>query len=285
MKATLKSFNYLSVINNPHHRHLHNSTILSSLNSVFRFFRSNHLFSTQCGSLMEVCKAVFSQGSNACDRVAIKADGMSYSYAQLTSSALTISQLFHNENGGETRKYGSLQGARVGIVAKPSAEFVAGVLGTWFSGGVAVPLALSYPEAELLYVMSNSDISVLLSTEDHSETMKTIAAKSNARFLLIPPLLNSTSETVTNNQFQDDSFQEDGKLLDDPALIVYTSGYNCTHLSLQWLWEYTSADHFLHCLPLHHVHAFLTLYLLLFTLGLRLSFYPNLVLVESAQMA
>ena len=41
-------------------------------------------------------------------------------------------------------------------MAKPSAEFVAGVLGTWFSGSVAVPLALSYPEAELLYVMSNS---------------------------------------------------------------------------------------------------------------------------------
>ena len=41
-------------------------------------------------------------------------------------------------------------------MAKPSAEFVAGVLGTWFSGGVAVPLALSYPEAELLYVMNNS---------------------------------------------------------------------------------------------------------------------------------
>ena len=41
-------------------------------------------------------------------------------------------------------------------MAKPSAEFVAGVLGTWFSGGVAVPLALSYPEAELLYVMTNS---------------------------------------------------------------------------------------------------------------------------------
>jgi len=41
-------------------------------------------------------------------------------------------------------------------VAKPSAEFVAGVLGTWFSGGVAVPLALSYPEAELLHVMNDS---------------------------------------------------------------------------------------------------------------------------------
>jgi acyl-CoA synthetase (AMP-forming)/AMP-acid ligase II len=53
-------------------------------------------------------------------------------------------------------RQGHLGGARVGIVAKPSAEFVAGILGTWFSGGVAVPLALSYPEAELLHVMNDS---------------------------------------------------------------------------------------------------------------------------------
>lgn len=54
------------------------------------------------------------------------------------------------------KENGHLGGARIGIVAKPSAEFVAGILGTWFSGGVAVPLALSYPEAELLHVMNDS---------------------------------------------------------------------------------------------------------------------------------
>ena len=54
------------------------------------------------------------------------------------------------------RGHGHLGGARIGIVAKPSAEFVAGILGTWLSGGVAVPLALSYPEAELLHVMTDS---------------------------------------------------------------------------------------------------------------------------------
>jgi malonyl-CoA/methylmalonyl-CoA synthetase len=169
---------------------------------------------------MEVFKAAFSEASNSCDRIAIKADGKSYSYGQLTSSALRISKLFLKDdttNGGqETKKYegfGSLKGARIGIVAKPSAEFVAGVLGTWFSGGVAVPLALSYPEAELLHVMNDSDISLLLSTEDHSETMKTIAAKSGARFHLIPPVVNSTSETVACNQFQDDSFEAEGKFL------------------------------------------------------------------------
>lgn len=59
---------------------------------------------------------------------------------------------------------GFLHGARVGIVAKPSPEFVAGVFGTWLSGGVAVPLALSYPEAELLHVMNDSVCSKLTST-------------------------------------------------------------------------------------------------------------------------
>ena len=54
---------------------------------------------------------------------------------------------------------------------------------------------------------------MLLSTEDHSETMKTIAAKSDARFLLIPPVVNSTTETVTRNQFQEGSFEGDRKLL------------------------------------------------------------------------
>lgn len=56
----------------------------------------------------------------------------------------------------EHSEKGHLGGARIGIVAKPSVEFVAGILGTWLSGGVAVPLALSYPEAELLHVMNDS---------------------------------------------------------------------------------------------------------------------------------
>lgn len=47
---------------------------------------------------MEVFKAVLSEGSNACDRIAIKADEKSYSYGQLTSSALTISKLFCRED-------------------------------------------------------------------------------------------------------------------------------------------------------------------------------------------
>lgn len=66
---------------------------------------------------------------------------------------------------------------------------------------------------------------MLLSTEDHSETMKTIAAKSDARFLLIPSVLNSTSENVTRNQFQDDSFEGDGKLLGKILNVLVTMNH------------------------------------------------------------
>lgn len=109
--------------------------------------------------------------------VAIRADQKSYSYNQLISSAQKLSNLLV-----ENDVKGNLRGARIRVVAKPSAEFVAGILATWFSGGVAVPLALSYPEVELLYVMNNSDVSAILSTEDHSELMQNIANKTSSWF-------------------------------------------------------------------------------------------------------
>lgn len=51
---------------------------------------------------------------------------------------------------------GHFGGSRIGNTAKPSALFVAAMIGTWLTGGVTVPLALSYPEAELLHVLNDS---------------------------------------------------------------------------------------------------------------------------------
>ncbi|XP_064951975.1 probable CoA ligase CCL8 isoform X1 [Musa acuminata AAA Group] len=173
-----------------------------------------------------------------------------------------------------------LHGARVGIVAKPSAEFVGAILGTWLRGGVAVPLAISYPESELLHVMNDSDVSMILSTPEHQETMENVAAKCSAKVSLIPTVTSMPS----NNMFSEHSGEEAIGLVvelireiedscmikgDDPALILYTSGTTGkpkgvvhTHKSiiaqvqiLSEAWEYTNNDQFLHCLPLHHVHG------------------------------
>ncbi|KAK1313231.1 Malonate--CoA ligase [Acorus calamus] len=220
---------------------------------------SSSVFKTCCGcfsgpsshTFMDVFKEICKCSSRSLVSVAIRNEQKSYTHAQLLHSALKISDLLCG-NGKETmleesikessspsvygiRKAGCLNGARVGIVAKPSAEFVAGLLGTWFSGGVAVPLALSYPEAELYHVMNDSDVSVLLSTEDHRELMENVAAKCAARFSLIPAIPNisvkmsehENSTTRNGNsvahlgeETEDYKMAED----DDPALIIYTSG-------------------------------------------------------------
>lgn len=221
---------------------------------------------------MEAVKAIAGHGSTSHQNIALKADDKSYAYNHLVSSASKISLLLstHNQKTvDEPKENKNLNGARIGIVAKPSAEFVAGVLAIWLSGGVAVPLALSYPEAELLHVMTDSDVSMILSTEDHKELMQQVADKTSAQFSLIPNVPSITSQAVDNGVHQKEILFENKVKDDNPALILYTSGTTGkpkgvvhTHSSilaqvktLSTAWEYTSNDRFLHCLPLHHVHG------------------------------
>lgn len=273
--------------------------------------RSRLFCSLNSGSFMEVVKEVAKQGSAAHDGVAIRANNKSYTYKQLISAASRISTLLRGsdlnaiEEAGKhvthsapikgARGQGNLGGARIGIVAKPSAEFVAGMLGTWLSGGVAVPLALSYPEAELLHVMTDSDISMILSTEDHQELMQSIAAKTAAQFSLIPHVPCSHSEESGIDHPQAGEIDADWILHntenanENPALIIYTSGTTGkpkgvvhTHKSisaqvqtLAKAWGYTSADQFLHCLPLHHVHGLFNALLAPIYAGSTVEFIPK----------
>ncbi|XVF86646.1 hypothetical protein PTKIN_Ptkin18bG0059100 [Pterospermum kingtungense] len=198
-------------------------------NTLLDVFDLVHLVAagSESGTFMEVIKAAWR--SSAADSIAIRADQKSYTYTQLLSSAINISRLLSSTNSkitaGGITGHGNLGGARIGIVAKPSAEFVAGMLGIWINGGVSVPLALSYPEAELLHVMNDSDISVVLSTEDYSETMQNIATRTAAHFSLIPPVSSILSPPNSTDKSQIGEMGADGSLIDEnPALIVYTSG-------------------------------------------------------------
>ncbi|RDX88379.1 Malonate--CoA ligase, partial [Mucuna pruriens] len=144
------------------------------------------------------------------------------------------------------------------------------------------------------------DISTILSTEDHSELMQSVANKSSSQFFHLPPVLNNSSEKSRDEHSQNgeidavriflDNIGKSSKEItesfasilltvlslffisigigEDAAVILYTSGTTGkpkgvvhTHKSiisqvqtLTKAWEYTSADQFLHCLPLHHIH-------------------------------
>lgn len=244
---------------------------------------------------MELVKAIASKESATPQSIALRSEQNSYTYLQLITSAWKISNLLTSANLRNVdglRGNENLEGPRIGIVAKPCAEFVAGILGTWLSGGVAVPLALSYPEAELLHVMNDSDISMILSTEDHQEHLKNVAAKTAAQLSLIPPVVSESESHNAENNVQrsflgTDNYIDTGD--EDPALVIYTSGTTGkpkgvvhTHRSIlaqvQMLanaWEYSQTDHFLHCLPLHHVHGLFNALLAPLYAGSSVEFMPK----------
>ncbi|XP_073115242.1 probable CoA ligase CCL8 isoform X1 [Elaeis guineensis] len=244
-------------------------------------------------TFMEVLKAVLKQASATNERVAIRAEQKSYSYLQLGASALNVSNLLRNKDVKGTDGMRYLDGAQVGIVAKPSAEFVAGILGTWLCGGVAVPLALSYPEAELLHVMNDSDISMILSTQEHQQLLENVASKCSAHLSLIPAVtsMEQSGSTADNLVAKLIGEIEDSRVAegDDPALILYTSGTTGkpkgvvhTHKSiisqvqiLTEAWEYTCSDQLLHCLPLHHVHGLFNALLAPLYAGAVVEFMPK----------
>ncbi|XP_042052512.1 probable CoA ligase CCL8 [Salvia splendens] len=272
-------------------RFLHSLTSMSIKVPNFSTSQTRLLSSvTHKSIVMELANKVSHRGSTSPDSIAIRSDKKCHTYRQLVEAAKNISKILSaadlkTVNG--PGKNNHLAGARIGIVAKPSPEFVAGVLGTWFSGGVAVPLALSYPEAELLHVMNDADITMILSTEDHHELMKAVAAKTSSQLSLLTPV-SSTGDDHNNSQETEVS-QPQAISGDDPALIIYTSGTTGkpkgavhTHEGIlsqvQMLsdaWGYTSDDKFLHCLPLHHVHGMFNALLAPLYAGSMVEFMPK----------
>ncbi|XP_039809708.1 malonate--CoA ligase-like isoform X2 [Panicum virgatum] len=267
------------------------STVLLRLRRHFASSSSPAYIARQnTHTFMEVVQEVLKHGSANGVRAAIRADKKSYSLVQLIAASLDVHKILCSKNmtrnGIQSSSLegingkGFLHGARVGIVAKPSPEFVAGVFGTWLSGGVAVPLALSYPEAELLHVMNDSDISMILSTKEHHEMMENLSIKCSAYCSLLPSITSIPSEINPQEPSSNEVTSSVSSLIteanssnkikgDDPALILYTSGTTGkpkgvvhTHKGilsqvqiLSEAWGYRSEDQFLHCLPLHHVHG------------------------------
>lgn len=277
---------------------------------------------------MEVVRAAAKLGPEAQRKVALTVSHKSYSYSQILKTALELSNVlradhFLSDIHGEPaeddciektdvavshlektiKRSNNLDGARVGIIAKPCAEFVAGMWATWMCGAVAVPLALSYPEAELLHVMNDAGVSVVLGTEEYLELLEKISKICSAKCYLLPLVPNvplsvdaseakDVEEKSSSNLFKEVLSEAEKSIsmeADHPALIIYTSGTTGkpkgvvhTHYSmgaqvkmLAEAWEYTSADRFLHCLPLHHVHGLFNALLGPLYAGAAVDFMPK----------
>jgi len=199
------------------------------------------------------------------ERTAIVAGENEFSYADLMASAAEFSKKLDRAilDGAQHDELDDI-GPRVAIMAPASAEYVVATWATWMCDGVAVPLAVANPAAELEYVLQDAKVSAAIVTRDLEQVLAPICERCGVELLLIEP---PSPGAASKEQLHSMSASEPGA--DRGALIIYTSGTTGqpkgvlhTHKglaaqarSLSEAWRFHPEDRVLHVLPLHHIHG------------------------------
>jgi malonyl-CoA/methylmalonyl-CoA synthetase len=173
-----------------------------------------------------------------------------FSYADLLDASARVAAALL---GGAA----DLRKARVAFMAPPGWEYVAVQWGIWRAGGIAVPLAVSHPAAELAYVVDDADAEIVVAHPEFAGILHPIASGKGLRFL-------GTAEALRAEPSDLPPIDEARR-----AMMVYTSGTTgrpkgvvTTHRTLRAqveslveAWGWTAEDRVLLVLPLHHVHG------------------------------
>jgi malonyl-CoA/methylmalonyl-CoA synthetase len=184
-------------------------------------------------------------------RTAIIASDGTFTYDQLDEASRRVAGALLGDNA-------DLNQTRVAFFVPPSFAYAAVQRGIWRAGGVAVPLAISHPPAELDYVIRDSGASLVVSDPAAASMLMPLAKGARARFL--------TTTTAMGASMADDLPHLGSNRR---AMIIYTSGTTgrpkgavSTHqnigaqiATLVEAWRWTPADRLLLTLPLHHVHG------------------------------
>jgi malonyl-CoA/methylmalonyl-CoA synthetase len=184
-------------------------------------------------------------------RIAIIAADGTFTYDQLDQASRRVAGALLADNT-------DLNQTRVAFFVPPSFAYAAVQRGIWRAGGVAVPLALSHPPAELDYVIRDSGASLVVSDPASATMLMPLAKSARARFL-------STSTALAGTMADDLPHLGSNRR----AMIIYTSGTTgrpkgsvSTHqnigaqiAALVEAWRWTPSDRLLLTLPLHHVHG------------------------------
>lgn len=202
---------------------------------------------------------------------AIVADGNTYTYGQLLDGSADIAaQLLDGTD--------DLAEARVTFMITPGFDYVRVQWGVWRAGGVAVPLALSYPLPSLRYVIEDTGAQIVVADRAHSQILAPLAAEKGFRLITLGDdeavLKPVTLPTLTSER---------------RAMILYTSGTTnlpkgvvTTHANLETqistlvdAWQWSSADYTLCVLPLHHVHGIVNVVSCALWSGATVQFMPQ----------
>ncbi|HYF92511.1 MAG TPA: acyl-CoA synthetase [Symbiobacteriaceae bacterium] len=195
---------------------------------------------------------LFARAAQHAGSVALTAPEGRFRYSDLLTASGTVA-------GRLLGRAPDLAEARVAMLISPGFAYVAVQWGIWRAGGVAVPLAVSHPPAELEYVLSDTEASAVIVDEAMADRVRPAAERLGIKLLL-------TSEVLAPG----DGARELPSLTKERrAMILYTSGTTSrpkgvvtTHgnieaqvTTLVQAWGWQASDVIVLILPLHHVHG------------------------------
>lgn len=184
------------------------------------------------------------------ERTAIVDSHGRHTYQQLLDTSAGVASLLLSGKS-------DLDESRVAFLAPAGFDYTAVQWGIWRAGGVAVPLAVMHPRAELDYTIDDSQAAIVIAHPAFQQIVGPLAQKRGL------PLISTTQFAAA----------QAGRLPQvDPsrrAMMLYTSGTTSrpkgvvtTHdnitaqiCSLVEAWQWTSEDHIPLFLPLHHIHG------------------------------
>ncbi|KAJ9446438.1 Malonate--CoA ligase [Diplonema papillatum] len=199
--------------------------------------------------------------NNHGDRCAvIDTNGKGWTFAELLLGASQLSATLANTHVGDN--------PMVLVLTEPGSAYVAATFAVWGYGMCSVPLCTAHTVAEMVYYANDSGSTVLLHDREN-------VARAAELCKLVPQLLPINASAIVDSSLDElgttvcsPSFTLDPQDT-APATLIYTSGTTGdpkgavhTHSSIQSqvnilveAWEWTSKDHTLNCLPLHHLHG------------------------------
>lgn len=150
-----------------------------------------------------------------------------------------------------------LNEARVAFIVSPGISYVAAQWGIWRAGGIAVPLCITYPLPSLAYVIEDTQAEYLIVGPEYIHVLEEYKSDSSITFIEMDSILPEGKRELPEIS------KERG------AMILYTSGTTSlpkgvltTHAIIEAqintlvdAWKWSSDDHILEILPLHHVHG------------------------------